>query len=159
MHQRLPRKNFPTLFDVLSGWVKLHKHRGSQAHREKSPNIPIRNFWGTQHKCRKCPKNRVRWLGISISFRNVQKMVTDGLEFWQVSARWVSHLLLENHKQNGLEVSQRLFGRFQLEGDTFFERSVTQSFDWETIEHPSYSPDLSSWDLHLFGPQKEALGG
>lgn len=30
---------------------------------------------------------------------------------------------------------------------------------WETLEHPSYSPDLSPCDHYLFGPLKKTLGG
>ena len=30
---------------------------------------------------------------------------------------------------------------------------------WKTLDHPPYSPDLSPWDFHMFGPLKEALGG
>lgn len=30
---------------------------------------------------------------------------------------------------------------------------------WDILEHPSYSPDLSSCNFHVFGPLKEGLGG
>ena len=30
---------------------------------------------------------------------------------------------------------------------------------WEVLPHPSYSPDLSPCDFHLFGPLKKALKG
>jgi histone-lysine N-methyltransferase SETMAR len=34
-----------------------------------------------------------------------------------------------------------------------------KEFQWETLEQPPYSPDLSPTDYHLFRPLKEALGG
>ena len=30
---------------------------------------------------------------------------------------------------------------------------------WIALEHPPYSPDLSPYDYHMFGPLKEVLGG
>jgi len=30
---------------------------------------------------------------------------------------------------------------------------------WELLQHPPYSPDLVPSDFHLFGPQKDSLGG
>ncbi|GFU24442.1 uncharacterized protein TNCV_2264091 [Trichonephila clavipes] len=30
---------------------------------------------------------------------------------------------------------------------------------WEVLEHPSYSPDLSSCEYHIFGPLKKSLNG
>lgn len=33
------------------------------------------------------------------------------------------------------------------------------SFNWETLRHPPYSPDLAPSDYHLFGPMKDALRG
>jgi histone-lysine N-methyltransferase SETMAR len=34
-----------------------------------------------------------------------------------------------------------------------------QELQWELLEHPPYSPDLAPSDFHLFGPQKNHLGG
>jgi histone-lysine N-methyltransferase SETMAR len=34
-----------------------------------------------------------------------------------------------------------------------------EQLGWKTLEHPPYSPSLSSCDFHVFGPLKEALGG
>lgn len=36
---------------------------------------------------------------------------------------------------------------------------LLQSFKWEVLEHPPYSPDLSPCDFHLFGQLKLALKG
>ena len=33
------------------------------------------------------------------------------------------------------------------------------SFRWEVLEHPPYSPDMSPCDFHIFGPLKRALQG
>jgi histone-lysine N-methyltransferase SETMAR len=34
-----------------------------------------------------------------------------------------------------------------------------QELQWEALEHPLYSQDLTSGDFHLFGPLKHHLGG
>ena len=34
-----------------------------------------------------------------------------------------------------------------------------QKYNWETLEHPAYSPDLAPSDYHLFGALKRALSG
>jgi hypothetical protein len=34
-----------------------------------------------------------------------------------------------------------------------------QELQWELLEHPPYSPDLTSSDFHLFGPLKSHVGG
>jgi hypothetical protein len=34
-----------------------------------------------------------------------------------------------------------------------------EQLGWKTLEHPPYSPDLSPFDFHVFGPLKEALEG
>jgi transposase len=34
-----------------------------------------------------------------------------------------------------------------------------QELQWELLEHPPYSPDLGPYDLHLFGPLKNHIGG
>ena len=34
---------------------------------------------------------------------------------------------------------------------------VISSFDWTTISHPPYLPDVAPSDFHLFGPLKESL--
>jgi histone-lysine N-methyltransferase SETMAR len=34
-----------------------------------------------------------------------------------------------------------------------------EQLGWKTLEHSPYSPDLSLFDFHVFGPRKEALGG
>ena len=34
-----------------------------------------------------------------------------------------------------------------------------QKLNFEVLAHPSYSPDLASWDYHLFGPLREVLRG
>ena len=33
------------------------------------------------------------------------------------------------------------------------------SFEWTTVTHPPYSPDLAPSDYHLFGPLKEGVRG
>lgn len=38
-------------------------------------------------------------------------------------------------------------------------RDKLEEIFWTPLEHPSYSPDLSLCDYHLFRPLKEALGG
>ena len=40
-----------------------------------------------------------------------------------------------------------------------FSQQFTFFFDWTTISHPPYSPDLAPSDFHLFGPLKESLRG
>lgn len=67
-----------------------------QAHRAKLTDILIRNQ----------------------SYATVQKMMTDDLEFQKL-------LPSEDHKRHRLEVFQRLFERFQQEGDAFLDRIVT----------------------------------
>ena len=32
-------------------------------------------------------------------------------------------------------------------------------FKWEQLDHPLYSPDMSSYDFHVFGPLKKYLKG
>ncbi|GFY07314.1 mariner Mos1 transposase [Trichonephila clavipes] len=34
-----------------------------------------------------------------------------------------------------------------------------QQFRWETLEHPPYSQDLSTFGFHVFGPLKRAIRG
>jgi histone-lysine N-methyltransferase SETMAR len=34
-----------------------------------------------------------------------------------------------------------------------------EQLGWKILQHPPYSPDISSCDFHAFGPFKEALGG
>ena len=34
-----------------------------------------------------------------------------------------------------------------------------QKYNWETLEHPAYSPDLAPSDYHLFCPFKRAVSG
>ena len=36
-------------------------------------------------------------------------------------------------------------------------REVISTFEWTTISHPSYSPDLAPSNFHLFVPLKESL--
>ncbi|GBM24492.1 Histone-lysine N-methyltransferase SETMAR [Araneus ventricosus] len=38
-------------------------------------------------------------------------------------------------------------------------KMTLQQFRWETLEHPPYSPELSSCDFHVFGPLKQAIRG
>ncbi|GBN22449.1 Histone-lysine N-methyltransferase SETMAR [Araneus ventricosus] len=38
-------------------------------------------------------------------------------------------------------------------------QTTLQNFRWEVLEHPPYSPDLSPYDFHIFGPLKRALQG
>jgi histone-lysine N-methyltransferase SETMAR len=38
-------------------------------------------------------------------------------------------------------------------------RDKLKKFQWETLKHPPYGPDLSPSNYRLFGPLKEALGG
>jgi hypothetical protein len=38
-------------------------------------------------------------------------------------------------------------------------QELLQSFRWELLDHPPYSPDLAPPDFHLFGPLKQHLGG
>jgi hypothetical protein len=35
---------------------------------------------------------------------------------------------------------------------------LLEKFDWENLDHPSYSPDLASSDFHLFPKMKEFFG-
>ncbi|GFT72043.1 histone-lysine N-methyltransferase SETMAR [Trichonephila clavipes] len=36
-------------------------------------------------------------------------------------------------------------------------KTTLQQFRWETLENPSYSPDLSPCDFHVFGSLKRAI--
>jgi histone-lysine N-methyltransferase SETMAR len=38
-------------------------------------------------------------------------------------------------------------------------RELLGRYNWEVLDHPSYSPDLAPSDFHLFGPLKKHLGG
>jgi hypothetical protein len=38
-------------------------------------------------------------------------------------------------------------------------REATATMWWTVLPHPPYSPDLASYDFHLFGPLKDALRG
>ena len=38
-------------------------------------------------------------------------------------------------------------------------REAITSFEWITVSHPPYSPDLAPSDYHLFGTMKEELRG
>ena len=38
-------------------------------------------------------------------------------------------------------------------------KNQLQTFGWEILEHPPYSPDLSHCDFHVFGPLKKSLKG
>ncbi len=40
-----------------------------------------------------------------------------------------------------------------------FMHQMVYKFDWEMLEDPPYSPDLSPCDYHIFRPFKDALGG
>lgn len=36
-------------------------------------------------------------------------------------------------------------------------KNTLREFQWETLPHPAYSPDLAPSDYHLFGPLENAL--
>jgi hypothetical protein len=36
---------------------------------------------------------------------------------------------------------------------------IQPELQWELLEYPPHSPDLSTCDFHLFGPLKHHLGG
>ena len=38
-------------------------------------------------------------------------------------------------------------------------RDKLQRFDWKTLKHPPYSPDLSPCDFYIFGDLKEDIRG
>ena len=38
-------------------------------------------------------------------------------------------------------------------------RDKLQRFDWETLQHPPYSPDLSPCDFYVFGDLKKDIRG
>ena len=38
-------------------------------------------------------------------------------------------------------------------------RKIGQNFLGKTLKHPPYSPDLSPYNYHMFGPLKGELGG
>ena len=38
-------------------------------------------------------------------------------------------------------------------------RDKLQKFDWETPQHPPYSPDLPPCDFHIFGDKKKDIRG
>lgn len=38
-------------------------------------------------------------------------------------------------------------------------KTTLQQFGWETLQHLTYSLDLSSYDFHVFGPLKQAIRG
>ena len=38
-------------------------------------------------------------------------------------------------------------------------RDKLKRFDWETLQHPPYSPDLSPCDFHIFGNLKKDIHG
>ncbi|GFN80857.1 histone-lysine N-methyltransferase SETMAR [Plakobranchus ocellatus] len=114
-------------------------------------------------------------LELEIPKSTVHDIVHDTLGYRKVSARWVPKMLMEDHKLQGVEISQRLLQRCQQDnGDedtthighdnaTPHSANLTQQwlqrYGWEIQPHPAHSPDLAPSDFHLFGPLKRHLGG
>lgn len=68
---------------------------------------------------------------VGISYGSCQTIITEDLGFRKVCARWVPRLLTTDQKLRRLEVCQRLFARFEEEGDAFLGRIITCDEMWD----------------------------
>ena len=74
---------------------------------------------------------------VGVSYGSCQTIITEHLGFRKVCARWVPRLLTADQKLRRLEVCQRLFARFEEEGEAFLASIVTCDETW--VHH--YTPE------------------
>jgi hypothetical protein len=79
---------------------------------------------------------------MSISYGSLQSIIKNELLFRKISAWWVP----------------RLHDNARTHSAALTRETLAQMY-WTAIEHPSYSPDLSPCDHHMFGLLKDTPGG
>ncbi|UYV76885.1 hypothetical protein LAZ67_14002293 [Cordylochernes scorpioides] len=117
--------------------------------------------------------------GIEIRRSSIGTIMSDVLNFLKVCTRWVPRLLLENHKQQRMELSWKCIKEMEIncfpvlplemkagciiqlqkQNDKTWQSMAMENFKWEFFTHPPYSPELAPSDFHLYPALKWHLGG
>ncbi|UYV63443.1 hypothetical protein LAZ67_2004096 [Cordylochernes scorpioides] len=83
--------------------------------------------------------------GIEIGRSSIGTIMSDILNFRKVCARWVPHLLLENHKQQRMEAARAFLEIHQRDGDQLFSRIVTGDEIWVHHSTPETKRQSMVW--------------
>ncbi|UYV80655.1 hypothetical protein LAZ67_19001267 [Cordylochernes scorpioides] len=98
--------------------------------------------------------------GIEIGRSSIGTIMSDVLNFRKVCARWVPHLLSENHKQQRMEAARAFLEMHRRDGYQLFSRIVTGDESWVHHSTPETKRQRMVWnDLKLAEfPLKMNLG-
>ena len=72
----------------------------------------------------------MNFLRFQISNSLLHKTITETLESWKLSARWVPKQLIDQHKFNRVEAGQEFLRRYKLHGDDFLRSIVSRDETW-----------------------------
>ncbi|UYV66314.1 hypothetical protein LAZ67_4001298 [Cordylochernes scorpioides] len=83
--------------------------------------------------------------GIEIRRSSIGTIMSDGLNFRKVCARWVPRFLSENHKQQRMEAARAFREMHQRDGDQLFSRIVTGDESWVHHSTPETKRQSMVW--------------
>ena len=89
---------------------------------------------------------------LGLGHNAVQEMI-EILGYRKVCARWVPHLLTEDHKGHRKAITSELLQKYRHEGDDFLLRIVTGDESWFQHFEPETKRQSTEW-RHLHSPSK-----
>ncbi|PRD28624.1 UNVERIFIED_CONTAM: hypothetical protein NCL1_31801 [Trichonephila clavipes] len=104
-----------------------------------------------------------------IEKRTVPRILQNELHLHKIAARWVPHALTEAQRTTGTswcDVRDKrrdlVDSAITLHDNATYSRASTQllrRWEWEELEHPPYSPDISPCDFDIIPKIKELIRG
>jgi len=82
---------------------------------------------------------------LNISDGSVKTIIKQHLRYSKVCARWISHLLTDEHKSTWLQVAQSLLSRYKQEGDIFLDSIMTTDETWVHYFMPESKRSSMQW--------------
>ena len=92
---------------------------------------------------------------VGISLGAVQKILTDFLGMFKVSARWVLRMLTDDLKRSRLDISRYLLSRYEDDPGDFIDRVVTQDETWVHHFDPESKMQSMQWKHPGLPPPKK----
>ena len=106
-----------------------------------------------------------RWISVlelssnvGVSVGSIDTIIHEHLLYSKVSARWVPKMLTEQHKQARVSACQQLLDRFNAEGETFLQRTVTGAETWDTTTRQKRNRQVCSGNMSHVRFSQGSLG-
>ncbi|CAN7949246.1 unnamed protein product, partial [Ixodes pacificus] len=75
----------------------------------------------------------------------IDKMFTDHLGYAKVCARWVSRMLMEDHKWRHVEAAREFLQAYETDGEEFLDSIVTGDETWVHYTTPKTKQQSRQW--------------